>query len=170
MNVLELLFSAKGRIRRRTYWTYSIGYGIGIWIIYYVLYLFLGEGSFMEDIGHFARVSPTPFHLAMIILMGASLWPSICISAKRWHDRNRSGWIAGATTIFSTLAAYVPPIVTAAHVENAQPITLVASIASFGVGIWVLVECGFLDGTPGPNRFGPSPKGLGKTLIAEAFN
>ena len=25
---------------------------------------------------------------------------------------------------------------------------------------WVLIECGILDGTPGPNRFGPSPKGV----------
>ena len=26
--------------------------------------------------------------------------------------------------------------------------------------IWPLIECGFLDGTPGPNKFGPSPKGI----------
>jgi uncharacterized membrane protein YhaH (DUF805 family) len=25
---------------------------------------------------------------------------------------------------------------------------------------WVLIECGFVDGTMGPNRFGPSPKGI----------
>jgi uncharacterized membrane protein YhaH (DUF805 family) len=28
---------------------------------------------------------------------------------------------------------------------------------------WTLIECGFLDGTPGPNRFGPSPKGIAAT-------
>jgi uncharacterized membrane protein YhaH (DUF805 family) len=26
------------------------------------------------------------------------------------------------------------------------------------LGIWNLVECGFLSGTPGPNKFGPNPK------------
>jgi uncharacterized membrane protein YhaH (DUF805 family) len=28
-------------------------------------------------------------------------------------------------------------------------------------GLWTFVECGCLDGTPGSNRFGPSPKGFG---------
>jgi len=25
-------------------------------------------------------------------------------------------------------------------------------------GLWTLIECGFLDGTPGSNKYGPSPK------------
>ena len=29
------------------------------------------------------------------------------------------------------------------------------------VDLFVVVTLGFLDGTPGPNRFGPSPKGIG---------
>jgi uncharacterized membrane protein YhaH (DUF805 family) len=35
-------------------------------------------------------------------------------------------------------------------------------------GIWTLIECGFLDGTPGPNKFGPSPKGLTGPVAAPA--
>ena len=38
--------------------------------------------------------------------------------------------------------------------------TLVGIVYIIG-GIWLLIDLGFLDGTPGPNRFGPSPKGLG---------
>jgi uncharacterized membrane protein YhaH (DUF805 family) len=34
------------------------------------------------------------------------------------------------------------------------------------VQIWVLVELGFLDGTPGPNKYGPSPKGIGAPAAA----
>ena len=30
------------------------------------------------------------------------------------------------------------------------------------VALWLLVELGFLEGTLGPNRFGPSPKGIGE--------
>ena len=26
--------------------------------------------------------------------------------------------------------------------------------------IWTLIEVGFLDGTQGPNKYGPSPKGV----------
>jgi uncharacterized membrane protein YhaH (DUF805 family) len=52
---------------------------------------------------------------------------SIAVSVKRWHDRDKSGWWV--------LIGFVPVI----------------------GWIWVVVENGFLRGTPGPNRFGPDP-------------
>jgi uncharacterized membrane protein YhaH (DUF805 family) len=51
--------------------------------------------------------------------------PAIFVYIKRWHDRDKSGW---------WMLILLIPIVGA---------------------IWFLVECGFLAGTPGPNRFGP---------------
>jgi uncharacterized membrane protein YhaH (DUF805 family) len=36
------------------------------------------------------------------------------------------------------------------------------------VSFWLLIELGFLDGTPGPNRYGPSPKGLGAAAAVAA--
>lgn len=61
------------------------------------------------------------------ILVLVALYPSICVQIRRWHDRDKSGWWC--------LIAFVPII---------------------GM-IWVLVECGCLKGTDGPNRFGPDP-------------
>lgn len=52
------------------------------------------------------------------------LWPALAVSVKRWHDRDKSGWWVLINLI---------PLVGA---------------------IWVLVENGFLRGSPGPNRFG----------------
>lgn len=57
----------------------------------------------------------------------AALWPGIAVSVKRVHDRDWSGWFV-----------------------------LIALIPIVG-GIWLLIELGFLPGTPGPNRFGPPP-------------
>ena len=37
----------------------------------------------------------------------------------------------------------------------------VLGIASLIYVIWVLIDCGILDGTKGPNKYGPSPKGVG---------
>ncbi len=55
------------------------------------------------------------------------LWPSLAVSIKRWHDRDKTGWWV---------------------LINLIPI----------IGwIWALVENGFLKGTEGDNRFGPSP-------------
>jgi uncharacterized membrane protein YhaH (DUF805 family) len=56
-----------------------------------------------------------------------TLVPTIAGAAKRCHDRDRSGWF--------------------------QLIALVPIIG----GIWLMVELGFLRGTPGTNRFGPDP-------------
>jgi uncharacterized membrane protein YhaH (DUF805 family) len=53
------------------------------------------------------------------------LIPAILIYIKRFHDRDKSGWWV-----------------------------LIGLIPIIGA-IWLLIELGFLSGTPGPNRFGP---------------
>jgi uncharacterized membrane protein YhaH (DUF805 family) len=77
----------------------------------------------------------TQWQWAYIGLVGVTTflgaWIRLAIQVKRWHDRNASGWWTLAV-LFPILGA-----------------------------IWVLVECGFFDGTPGPNKYGPSPKGIG---------
>ena len=54
-----------------------------------------------------------------------ALIPTVIVYIKRFHDRDKSGWWVLVTLI---------PIIGA---------------------IWILVELGFLKGTPGLNRFGP---------------
>ena len=56
-----------------------------------------------------------------------TIYFALAVYAKRWHDRDKSGWW--------TLIVLVP----------------------FIGAIWLLVECGILEGTRGPNRFGPDP-------------
>jgi len=56
-----------------------------------------------------------------------SLWIGLAVQIKRWHDRDKSGWWA--------LLNFVPVL----------------------GWIWILVECGFLRGTYGDNRFGRDP-------------
>jgi len=73
----------------------------------------------------------------MIVLFVAVLWARIALIVKRWHDRDKSGWMY-----------------------------LVLLIPLIGP-LWTIIECGFVDGTQGTNRYGPSPKGIGDT--AETF-
>lgn len=68
-------------------------------------------------------------NLLIFIVSLALLYASVNIGIKRFHDRDKSGWWV--------LIALVP----------------------FIGWIWYLIECGFLPGTPGPNRFGPDPLG-----------
>lgn len=65
--------------------------------------------------------------IIVLIVYIAMIWPSLAIGIKRWHDRDKSGWWV--------LIALVPII----------------------GGLWYLIECGFLEGTKGPNKFGPDP-------------
>ncbi|EGF89952.1 hypothetical protein ABI_43770 [Asticcacaulis biprosthecium C19] len=125
MSIAQTLFSAQGRIRRRDYWLWSIGislvFGVGIGV-------FGGAtGAFgaMEK-GEFPALFGLVYAACVIVLT----WISVCLIAKRWHDRDKSGWMY--------LILFIPLI----------------------GGLWTLIECGFLDGTQGPNRYGPSPKGI----------
>lgn len=52
------------------------------------------------------------------------LYPQLAVLTKRWHDRGRSAW---------WLLVLLIPVLGSA---------------------WTLLECGFLGGTPAPNRFG----------------
>jgi uncharacterized membrane protein YhaH (DUF805 family) len=67
----------------------------------------------------------------LLVVWLAMAWALLALQVKRWHDRDKS-W-------FWIFIGLIPVI----------------------GGLWVLVECGFLDGTQGSNRFGPSPKGIG---------
>jgi uncharacterized membrane protein YhaH (DUF805 family) len=72
------------------------------------------------------------------VILVAAVWTGLALQIKRWHDRDKS-WV----WIF---ISFIPAI----------------------GAIWALVECGFLDGTPGPNKYGPSPKGVQGTATVAA--
>jgi len=65
--------------------------------------------------------------IVLLIVYILALWIGLAIAAKRWHDRNKSAWWI--------LIAFVPVV----------------------GALWYLIECGFLRGTTGPNKFGGDP-------------
>ena len=111
--LIHIYFRFSGRIPRATYWIASIPF-IPIGIV----------AEIYDDRGW------------SIFLLLAMLWPALAIYAKRWHDRDKSGWWT-----LITLVPLVGPI-------------------------WALVECGFLPGTVGQNRFGQPSTALEPTPTA----
>ena len=99
----DFLLTYEGRFSRSQYWAYVLVY-VGVAIV-------LG------------LISDT----LLAIYSLAALYPSICVSIKRWHDRDKSGWWV-----------------------------LIGLIPLIGA-IWSLIECGCLKGSDGPNRFGEDP-------------
>ena len=115
MNWRYLFTSMEGRINRQPFWI-----GVLVFVIINVVASILDAILNTPTIGSGRGVIGLLVSLAMI-------YPSICLSAKRWHDRGKSAWWI-----------------------------LINLIPIIG-WIWSLVETGVLRGTPGPNKYGQDP-------------
>ena len=106
------IWSFQGRIRRAQWWVGHLL--LFAWIVAGFGLIAVSGGT---AFGVFVAVG--------MFLLG-TYW-GLALDAKRWHDRNKSGWWS--------LVGYIP---------------LVGPV-------WMLVELGCLKGTNGPNQYGPAP-------------
>jgi uncharacterized membrane protein YhaH (DUF805 family) len=146
MSIVQMLFSFEGRMRRRDFWLCVLG----LWVVSWVLGSFAGamfwpQAMVMGGPGylahyHYGYAWPmmSGFWGAYSLVGLVMLWPSVAIGVKRCHDRDQSG--------LWLLLLLIPVI----------------------GWFWWLINLGLLDGTAGPNKFGPSPKGLGGPAAAAA--
>jgi len=165
--MIDALFSARGRMRRRDWWLWSIGVSLAALVSELLMHRFFGTASFIEDVT-FKGLPSNGLHYWLVFLATVGQWPHVCLTAKRWHDRNRSGWLAGLGLVFSLPALGLQHLGPLADgfapqfaVGAAQAVLGFASLAYL---MWVLIDCGILDGTQGANRYGPSPKGVGAPI------
>ncbi|QPC86619.1 DUF805 domain-containing protein [Mesorhizobium sp. NBSH29] len=107
-----LFTSFEGRISRQPFWI-GVGVLIAISVVAQILDGVLGTHSAGSGIGLVSG-------LAMLVC----IYPAIALYAKRWHDRDKSGWWS--------LIGFVPII----------------------GAVWMLVELGILKGTEGANQYG----------------
>jgi uncharacterized membrane protein YhaH (DUF805 family) len=131
MDWKNLFLSFEGRINRQPFWLGLLAMMIITWILEFVLFAIFGVSMIPADPSATPEVAAaaamdmmSKMVLPLGILVLITLWPALAIYTKRWHDRDKSGWWS--------LILFVPLI----------------------GAIWFLIECGFLRGTDGPNRFG----------------
>ncbi|HXQ14665.1 MAG TPA: DUF805 domain-containing protein [Caulobacteraceae bacterium] len=111
--LMTMLFSSKGRVRRRDYWTFNIAASMTAVLALIIAFVTLPAAQ--------ALLVAVPIALVSVRIRS-------CLRIKRWHDRDKSAiWV---------LIGVVP----------------------FVGWLWSFLECGLLEGTPGPNRYGLSPK------------
>lgn len=151
----------QGRIGRRTFW---LGYILPLFaasIVASILDAALGlapGGDAMPADG--SGIGPVGGLVSLL-----SIWPSLAGSIKRLHDRDRSGWWIGGFYLLglavgaSALLAAAVDMPRGGGGGGAAAVTLVGAILLLGYTLWLIVETGFLRGTPGPNRYGPDPLG-----------
>ena len=142
--------SFDGRMRRRDYW-----FGLfGIVVMAFVL------GSLLSLI-----IGPRWASLIGNIVV---LYPVAALVTKRLHDREKAmnPWlfvflgVPLLVNLMQTLGIGFGEVSTTGNDPVVMPtgfVGLAVSAVAFAVGLWALVELGFLRGTRGPNRFGPDP-------------
>ncbi len=118
--------------------------------------------------------NPTMFaiHAAVMIAM---IWPNLAITTKRAHDRNTNGYWLNAVLLVSYATFFLPGDLfgrSGRALEDGDMIRglpLMAGIVFGLVMLATIVVLGFLDGTRGANRYGPSPKTSDEIDVAEVF-
>lgn len=146
-----------GRSRRMEYWMWAV-FQFLISIVIQILIFAVGGGAMMATGGDPTAAMAAGgaimviFGLAIIISL-AFIIPSIAVSVRRLHDTNRTGW-----WLLAPLGGYVLVFLGASMESGA--ISLIGMLIAIGFAITLIVFY-FLDGTPGPNRYGEDPKGRG---------
>lgn len=100
---------------------------LGVIVVEAILFGVAGGGAMMTTDPADAASSVGTMGLVALLLCIPLVWIALAVAVKRWHDRNKTGWWI--------LISLVPVI----------------------GGLWYLIECGFLPGTTGPNKYGADP-------------
>lgn len=146
--LIPLLTTTEGRIGRQQWWL-----GIVVIIVASIaLSLILG----ILGLGSWAQL------IAYLVL----LYPNWCLGIKRRQDRDNNGLdfkilivVSGLLTLLQTFGIGVTMTDMGNGIMMPAPDTwmMVLSLAVAVLGIYLLVQLGFLRGTAGPNSYGPDP-------------
>ncbi|MBE7183195.1 MAG: DUF805 domain-containing protein [Methylobacterium mesophilicum] len=118
MNWTYLFTGFRGRVARLPFWAGLVLMGL-VWLA-------LGIVAVLGNL----HLAFDPVHCALFASLALlSLWPVLAVLAKRWHDRDKSGWWS-----MLLLVPVIGPL-------------------------WIFVELGMLEGTRGANQYGPDPLG-----------
>jgi uncharacterized membrane protein YhaH (DUF805 family) len=152
-----------GRSRRMEYWMWAL-FLLLLNIAFWVLMMVVGGAAMMTGGGNpGALLAAGGGIMILVLLFGlislGLIIPNIAVGVRRLHDTDRTGWWL--------LAPLIPYILiwvgTGMAVSNpGSPgtggiVAMIGGIGVFVLAITLLVFM-FLDGTKGPNRFGPDPK------------
>ncbi|MDF1713501.1 MAG: DUF805 domain-containing protein [Akkermansiaceae bacterium] len=145
MTIGKILFSFQGRINRAKYWGGILGMYAVIFVAAFILGaiftttaeptttdlssndVFAESAVYGEYSAEPEEEMPTAVLIGLGLLYIPAVWIGLALGVKRWHDRDKSGWWV-----------------------------LIGIIPLIGP-IWTFVECGCLQGTHGPNSYGPDP-------------
>jgi len=141
---MSLLLSVAGRIPRYRWWIGTLAVSAFLLFVFLLLLAIFGVGFVKSANGR----------AALFVLQLVGLYAYYCLAGKRFQDRAKPANFA---------LIWIGPQLLSLLLDNLE-LTGVLSLVEFAlatfnfvVGVWFLVELGFLRGTVGPNRYGPDP-------------
>lgn len=146
-----------GRSRRMEFWMFAVLQFL-IGLVFVALFILLGGGllalSSSDPTSALAAGGAVVGLVILYVLVSlALLVPALAVSVRRLHDSDRSGW-----WLWLFWGPYLLSLVTTSAESDA--LTGILGLLLMAGSIVLLVFY-FLDGTPGPNRYGEDPKGRG---------
>lgn len=145
MDLQKLFFTGDGRTGRQDFW-------IGI-VILIVANLVLGFVAGL--VGWAAGGIWGAAVLAGLVGLAMTL-PAYFLLVKRSNDRDHPQTYVQAL-IAINIAFQIKNMIMPMEPEGMSLLSLLFSLALALAGLWALVDLGFLQGTRGPNRYGPDP-------------
>jgi uncharacterized membrane protein YhaH (DUF805 family) len=159
-----------GRSRRLEFWMFMLFQVLLYTGLVFVLFGVIGAAAATGDAAGAgaAILGFAGFVLVFFILWLVLLVPSLAVTVRRLHDTNRSGWWFGVYFLLNIgmnamSGAMLATLGQTARSPEELMIAMGGAFGLFGLVMFgyalVLLVFFFLDGTPGPNRYGPDPKG-----------
>ncbi len=146
-NVIKLFTSFSGRINRASWWL-----GLVIIVVLSVggtLVLHPGLLSLDPDAVATPNWASTIWSLLLVI-------PYTAITVKRFNDRDWPNWLGYAWGLIGVVQVIAQRFGFLAGPDISMTEAIALAVLGL-VGLFVLVDNGFLRGTPGLNRYGPDP-------------
>ena len=106
-----LLFSVHGRVPRRVYWATTI---LSPFVLFVTIGILPSIAGGQED----------AMRIAILLAFLLTIWSTLAIRIKRWHDHNKSGW------------------------------WILIRLIPFVGSLWAFMVEGCFRGTHGPNEYG----------------
>ncbi len=154
-----------GRSRRMEFWMWVL-FQLLVGIGFTILMIAVGGSAFLAaDAGAMATAG---IGIGVLWLLQAAFSlgtfiPYLAVTVRRLHDTNRSGWwilapvVPYVASIIAMIAAAATGGPDSGSVVAVGLIAIIGMLAAFVLGIVLLVFM-FLEGTRGPNKYGPDPK------------
>ncbi len=152
-----------GRSRRMEYWMFVL-FQILLAVAFWVVLAIVGGGALMSGGDPSALAAAGGVVMIVSIVYGlvslALIVPGIAVGVRRLHDTDRTGW-----WMLGPIAGYILMVVGGLMAASTPDNPGVGGILAM-VGMIMVVVLGlvllvfmFLEGTRGPNKYGPDPKG-----------